>query len=98
MDADWYGNKTMQKFNDFAEQQDIRPNTIVCRGNSSGNQWEIKQCGQNAMGFLRPGTNLSDKQIEELKGKNWDIRYADEITPKSDGPTSSGKAGVPQKD
>ena len=88
----------MQKFTDFVEQQDIRPNTIVCRGYSSGNQWEIKQCGQNAMGFLRPGTNLSDKQIEELKGKNWDIRYADEITPKSDGPTSSGKAGVPQKD
>ena len=54
--------------------------------------------GKNAMTFLRPGTNLTDSQIQELKGKNWDVRYADEITPKSDLPTSSGKAGVPQKD
>ena len=50
------------------------------------------------MTFLRPGNNLTDSQIQELKGKNWDVRYADEITPKSDLPTSSGKAGVPQKD
>jgi hypothetical protein len=88
----------MQKFSDFLEQEQLKPNTIVCRGNASGNQWEVKSCGKNAMGFLRPGTNLTNDQIEDLKNKKWDVRYADEITPKSDGPTSSGKAGVPQKD
>ena len=88
----------MQKFQDFIEQENIKPNTIVCMSNSSGNQYTIKQCGKNAMTFLRPGTNLTDSQIQELKGKNWDVRYADEITPKSDLPTSSGKAGVPQSD
>ena len=88
----------MQKFSDFLEQQELGPNTIVCSGNMSGNQWTIKSCGKNAMEFLRPGTNLTGDQVEDLKSKNWDIRYADEITPKSDGPTSSGKAGVPQKD
>ena len=87
----------MQKFSDFLEQQELKPNTIVCSGNGSGNQWTIKSCGKNAMSFLRPGTNLTNDQVEDLKGKNWDVRYADEITPKSDGPTSSGKAGVPQK-
>ena len=88
----------MQKFSDFLEQQNLRPNTIVCAGNGSGNQWTIKSCGTNAMGFLRPGTNLTNDQVEDLKSKKWDVRYADEITPKSVGPTSSGKAGVPQKD
>lgn len=88
----------MQKFSDFLEQQELKPNTIVCMGNGSGNQWTIKSCGKNAMSFLRPGTNLTNDQVEDLKGKNWDVRYADEITPKSDGPKHSGKAGVPQKD
>jgi hypothetical protein len=88
----------MQKFTDFKEQQELKPNTIVCKGNTSGNQWEVKQCGKNAMGFLRPGVNLTQTQVDELKGKKWDVRYADEIKAKSDGPTSSGKAGVPQKD
>ena len=50
------------------------------------------------MGFLRPGVNLTQTQVDELKGKNWDVRYADNVKAKSDGPTSSGKAGVPQKD
>ena len=59
MGAGQYGNK-MQKFQDFIEQENIKPNTIVCMGNSSGNQWTIKQCGKNAMTFLRPGNNLTD--------------------------------------
>ena len=88
------------KFNEFIESKKVKPNTIVCMGNSSGNQWTIKACAMNAskmLGFT-PGQNLTNGQMEELKGKNWDVRYADEITPKSDGPTSSGKAGVPQSD
>ena len=89
-----------QTYKEFLESQDCKPNTIVCMGNSSGNQWTIKMCGQNAknmMGFT-PGQNLTDGQIQELKGKKWDVRYADEITPKSDKPSPSGKAGVPQSD
>ena len=87
-------------FKEFLESQKTKPTTIVCRGNSSGNQWTIKACGANAKNMLKftPGQNLTDGQIKELKGKNWDIRYADEITPKSTGPSPSGKAGVPQSD
>ena len=48
--------------------------------------------------IMKPGQNLTDGQLEELKSKKWDVRYADEITPKSNGPKSSGKAGVPQSD
>jgi len=88
----------MQKFSDFLEQQELKPNTIICTGNSSGNQWMVKQCGKNAMSFLRPGTNLTASQVDELKGKNWDIRYSDTELTKSDGPKSSGQAGKPQKD
>jgi len=50
------------------------------------------------MSFLRPGTNLTASQVDELKGKNWDIRYSDTELTKSDGPKSSGQAGKPQKD
>ena len=90
----------MQKFSEYIESTKVKPNTIVCKGNSSGNQWTIKQCGVNAvkMAGLNPGTNLTKDQVDELKSKNWDIRYADEITPTGDGPKSSGKAGVPQSD
>jgi len=90
----------MHNFKEFQEAKDCEPNTIVCKGNSSGNQWTIKMCGQNAqkmMGFT-PGQNLTAQQVDELKGKKWDVRYADNIVAKTDGPTSSGKAGVPQKD
>ena len=87
-------------FNEFNETKKVKPNTIVCKGNSSGNQWSVKTCGINAakMIGLTPGQNLTDSQLEELKSKKWDVRYADEITPKSNGPKSSGKAGVPQSD
>ena len=69
-------------------------------GNSSGNQWTIKMCGKNAKDMMKftPGQNLTDGQVKELKSKNWDIRYADEITPKNTGPSPSGVAGKPQSD
>lgn len=90
----------MESFKEFIQKPKVKPNTIVCKGNSSGNQWTIKDCGVNAtkMAGLNPGTNLTDGQVEDLKSKNWDVRYADEITPTSSGPKSSGKAGVPQSD
>ena len=35
-------------FNEFNETKKVKPNTIVCKGNSSGNQWSVKTCGINA--------------------------------------------------
>ena len=89
-----------QSYKEFLEAQEGKPYTIVCKGNSSGNQWTISMCGktvQQMMGFT-PGQNLTNGQVEELKSKNWDVRYADNLDPKSDGPKPSGKAGVPQSD
>ena len=85
---------------EFLESRKCRPKTIVCVGNSSGNQWTIKMCGKNAKDMMKftPGQNLTDGQVKELKSKNWDIRYADEITPKNTGPSPSGVAGKPQSD
>ena len=89
-----------QTYKEFLESQECKPNTIVCMGNSSGNQWTIKKCGKNATSLMKftPGQNLTDGQVKELKSKNWDVRYADEITPKNTGPSPSGVAGKPQSD
>ena len=73
---------------------------MCIRDSSSGNQWTIKKCGKNATSLMKftPGQNLTDGQVKELKSKNWDVRYADEITPKNTGPSPSGVAGKPQSD
>ncbi len=89
-----------QTYKEFLQAQESKPNTIVCKGNSSGNQWTITMCGNNAsqmMGFT-PGQNLTNGQVAELKNKNWDIRYADNMDPVNKGPKPSGKVGVPQTD
>lgn len=88
----------MQSFKDFHEVKEVSPNTIVVVSNDAGNQITVKSVGVNATTFLRPGTNLTGNQVEDLKRKGWKVRYADDMPEPSDGPTSSGKAGVPQKD
>jgi len=87
-------------YKQFLESQECKANTIVCKGNSSGNQWTVTMCGKNVqqmMGFT-PGQNLTGGQVDELKSKKWDVRYADKIDPVNKGPKPSGKAGVPQSD
>lgn len=88
----------MQSFKDFHEVQEVSPNTIVVVSNDNGNSLEVKSVGVNATSFLRPGNGLTGDEVEQLKRKGWKIRYADKMPADSNGPTSSGKAGEPQKD
>lgn len=87
----------MQSFKDFHEVQAVSPNTIVVVSNDAGNQLQVKAVGVNATTFLRPGNGLTGDEVEQLKRKGWKIRYADNMPVDNDGPTPSGKAGVPQQ-
>jgi hypothetical protein len=74
----------------------VGPNTLVL-ARKDARTLQIVKCGVNC-NFLNPGQTLNPGNVEELSGKGWEIRYSDTIPQKQDGPKSSGKAGVPQKD
>ena len=75
----------------------VPPNTCVALGVDDPTACHVFQCGKNCT-FTRVGQTLNVDNIKELSGKGWEIRYADTLPTKQDGPKSSGKAGEPQKD
>ena len=91
----------MEKFKDYISEKDsvkdtIGNNTLVL-ARKDAKTFTVSKCGKNCT-FTRVGQTLNVDNIKELSGKGWEIRYADTLPTKQDGPKSSGKAGEPQKD
>ena len=89
------GNQ-MDSFKNDIDEDKVDNNTIVC-SRKDANRFEVTKCGKNCS-FLTPGQTLTVDHCKELSGKGWNVRYAEKAFKKQEGPKSSGKAGVPQKD
>ena len=91
----------MESFKNFISEKEsvkdtIGNNTLVL-ARKDGKTFTVSKCGKNCT-FTNVGSTLNVDNIRELSGKGWEIRYADTLPTKQDGPKSSGKAGEPQKD
>ena len=91
----------MDKFRNFISEKEsvkdtIGNNTLVL-AKKDGKTFTVSKCGKNCT-FAGVGSTFNVDNIRELSGKGWEIRYADTLPTKQDGPKSSGKAGEPQKD
>ena len=91
----------MESFKGYISEKEsvkdsIGPNTLVVARKDS-KTFTVSKCGKNC-NFMNVGQTLNVDNIKELSGKGWEVRYADTLPTKQDGPKSSGKAGEPQKD
>jgi hypothetical protein len=88
----------MKGFKDFLEEADLSPNTVVLVPDMNHKRFIVKATGKNIGMHLRVNEVITDKELGELRDQGYTVRYSDTENKKDDGPVSSGKAGVPQKD
>lgn len=88
----------MKSFKDYLEEAELSPNTVVLVPDMNHIRFTVKAVGKNIGKHLRVNEVINDQELDELREMGYTVRYSDTPNTKTDGPVSSGKAGVPQKD